>query len=75
MSSPEWLREAASKVGLVKCKHKVDPVAFFWVLALGFVTGMERTLASLRRAYQTAPAKSIASSVLTTGFCRSWWPS
>jgi IS4 transposase len=68
MFSPEWLRETASKVGLIKRNRKIDPVALFWVLVLGFGTGVERTLASLRRAYQTVSAESIAPSAFYDRF-------
>ena len=62
MFSPDWLRETASRVGFIKRNRKIDPVALFWVLVLGFGVGVERTLASLRRAYETASAKSIVPS-------------
>jgi hypothetical protein len=52
MFSPDWLRITAEKVGLVKRQRKVDPVTLFWVLVLGFGVGVQRTLASLRRAYE-----------------------
>lgn len=57
MFSPDWLRETASKVGMIKRNRKIDPVALFWVLVLGFGVGVERTLAALWRAYETASAK------------------
>lgn len=62
MFSPDWLCQTASEVGLVKRNRKIDPVALFWVLVLGFGACVERTLASLRRAYETASAKSIVPS-------------
>lgn len=34
-----WLLETAREVGFVRRFRKIDPVAFFWVLVLGFVTG------------------------------------
>ncbi|MEW6082274.1 MAG: IS4 family transposase [Bacillota bacterium] len=68
MFSPEWLRETASRVGLVKRNRKVDPVALFWVLILGFGVGVQRTLASLRRSYETASAKSIVPSAFYDRF-------
>ena len=68
MFSPEWLRETASRVGLVKRNRKVDPVSLFWVLVLGFGVGVQRTLASLRRAYETASAKSIVPSAFYDRF-------
>lgn len=66
--SPDWLRQTANEVGLVKRNRKIDPVALFWVLVLGFGVGVERTLASLRRAYETASAKSIVPSAFYDRF-------
>jgi IS4 transposase len=62
MFAPEWLREAATRVKYVQRQRKVDPVILFWILVLGFGTGVQRTIASLRRAYKTASAESIVES-------------
>jgi len=62
MFSPEWLRETAAKVGFVQRNRKIDPVTFFWVVVLGFGVGMQRTLASLRRSYETASAETLVPS-------------
>jgi len=62
MFSPEWLRHTASKVGFIQRERKIDPVIFFWVVVLGFGVGVQRTLASLRRAYETASAETLAPS-------------
>lgn len=62
MFSPEWLRETANKVGYVQRNRKIDPVTFFWVVVLGFGVGVQRTLASLRRAYETASAETLVPS-------------
>ena len=62
MFSPEWLRDTATKVGFVQRNRKIDPVTFFWVVVLGFGVGVQRTLASLRRAYETASAESLVPS-------------
>jgi len=62
MFSPEWLRETAARVGYVQRKRKIDPVTFFWVVVLGFGVGVQRTLASLRRAYETASAETLVPS-------------
>ncbi|MGB9887724.1 MAG: hypothetical protein ACPLRW_12120 [Moorellales bacterium] len=43
----------------MKRRRKVDPVALFWVLVLGFGARAQRTLASLRRAYEVVWAESI----------------
>ena len=62
MFSPEWLRDTATKVGYVQRNRKIDPVTFFWVVVLGFGVGAQRTLASLRRAYETASAETLVPS-------------
>lgn len=62
MFSPEWLRDTAAKVGYVQRNRKIEPVTFFWVVVLGFGVGVQRTLASLRRAYETASAETLVPS-------------
>jgi IS4 transposase len=62
MFSPEWLRETAAKVGYVQRERKIDPATLFWVLVLGFGVGAQRTLASLRRAYETKAAETLVPS-------------
>jgi len=62
MFSPEWLRDTAAKVGYVQRNRKIDPVTFFWVVVLGFGVGVQRTLASLRRAYETVSAETLVPS-------------
>lgn len=49
-----WIRETAAEVGLVRRRKKVDIVAFFWTLVLGFGTGGCRTIAELRRNFGSA---------------------
>lgn len=46
-----WLSALAREIGLVQRQRKVDPVALFWTLVLGFGIGQQPGLASLRRAY------------------------
>ncbi len=62
MFSPEWLRTTAAEIGYVQRNRKIDPVILFWVLVLGFGVGVQRTIASLRRAYETASAESLVPS-------------
>jgi len=62
MFSPEWLRETAAKTGYVQRERKIDPATLFWVLVLGFGVGVQRTLASLRRAYETESAETLVPS-------------
>lgn len=48
--------------GTVKRLRKVDPVALFWTVVLGFGVGRTRTLAGLRRAYEKSTGQSIEES-------------
>ena len=75
MFSPEWLEATAHDVGLIKRNRKIDPVTLFWVLVLGFGVGFQRTLALLRRAYQTASAKKLAPSAFYDRFTPELQPS
>ena len=50
----EWLREKAKETGLIKRERKIDPVIIFWVLAIGYGTYLQRTLAGLKRNYERA---------------------
>lgn len=70
MFPPEWLRATAAKVGCVKRNRKIDPVILFWVLVLGFGVGAQRTLASLRRAYEAASAETLVPSSFYERFNR-----
>ena len=58
----KWIRETASEVGLVKRRKKVDIVAFFWTLVLGFGTGSCRTIAELRRSFGSATGSQLVAS-------------
>ena len=51
---PEWLREKAKETGLINRERKIDPVNMFWALAIGYGTFLQRTLAGLRRNYESA---------------------
>jgi putative transposase len=50
----EWLRDKAKETGLIKRERKIDPVIIFWVLAIGYGTYLQRTLAGLKRNYERA---------------------
>lgn len=50
--STRRLNALARKTGLVQRRRKVEPLALFWTIVLGFGAGRERTLAGLRRVYQ-----------------------
>lgn len=68
MFPADWLRETASAVGCVQRQRKVDPVTFFWVLVLGFGVGVQRSLASLRRAYETVAGETLVPSAFYDRF-------
>jgi hypothetical protein len=46
----------------------MDPVTFFWVLVLGFGVGVQRSLASLRRAYETVAGDTLVPSAFDDRF-------
>ncbi len=58
----ERLRELAAEAKVVQRRRKLDMVAFFWTLVLGFGTGQQRTLAQLRRAYELGTSVSLVPS-------------
>ena len=58
----EWIRKTASETDFIKRQRKVDPVVFLWSLILGFGVGLQRTLADLRRAYETQAGHQIVPS-------------
>jgi IS4 transposase len=71
----EWVRAMAKTSGAVVRERKVDIVLFIWTLILGFATsGGNRTIASLRRAYEHASGEGIEESSFydrfTEGFVR-----
>lgn len=66
--SEEWLRETASTTGLVKRRSKVEIVAFFWTLVLGFGTGTYRSLAELRRSFESSTGVEIVPSTFYDRF-------
>lgn len=66
--SEEWLRETATTTGLVKRRNKVDIVAFFWTLVLGFGTGTHRSLAELRRSFESSTGVEIVPSTFYDRF-------
>lgn len=45
------LQRIARNTGFVQRRRKLDPVAMFWTLALGFGAGTQRSFSSLRRLY------------------------
>ena len=57
-----WLAAQAREVGMIQRQRKVDPVALFWTLVLGFGIGRQRNIASLRRAYEGATGTLLSAS-------------
>jgi hypothetical protein len=68
MFAPEWLRDTAKRVKYVQRERKVDPFILFWVLVLSFGAGVQRSLASLRRAYEKESSETIVSSAFYDRF-------
>lgn len=66
--SDSYLEALGRETGFVQRQRKVSVQAFFWTLVLGFGTGSERTISSLRRAYQLATGTSIVPSAFTARF-------
>ena len=62
MFPEEWLRQTAKETGLIIRERKIDPVIIFWVLTLSFGVRLQRTLASLKREYETESHKTISDS-------------
>jgi IS4 transposase len=62
MFPEEWLRQTAKETGLIVRERKIDPVTIFWVLTLSFGVRLQRTLASLKREYETESSKTISDS-------------
>jgi len=65
-----YLREQAEKTGVIQRDRKVDPVALFWTLVLGFGIGKDRTIASLRRGYMVATGQFLCRSAFYDRFTR-----
>lgn len=66
MFPPEEIGEVARETGFVGRERAIRPVAFFWVLVLGYTTQVLRSLAGLRRRYDAR-----AGTDLSDG---SWYP-
>ena len=57
-----WIEATARETGWLRRMRKVSPTALFWTLVLGFGAGTQRTLASLRRAYEMETGDSLVPS-------------
>lgn len=62
------LWELARETGFLVRSRKIKPPAFLWTLVFGFAFGGERTLAALRRAYETATGKRLVPSAFRDRF-------
>ena len=58
----------ARESGFVVRTRKIEPPAFVWALVFGFAFGGERTLAALRRAYETATKTTLVPSAFYDRF-------
>lgn len=58
----------ARESGFVERTRKIEPPAFLWALVFGFAFGGERTIAALRRAYETATKSKIVPSAFYDRF-------
>jgi hypothetical protein len=67
MFPEEWLRQTARKTGFIVRERKIDPVIIFWVLTLSFGVRLQRTLARLKREYETESRKTLSDS---SWYCR-----
>jgi IS4 transposase len=62
------LERLAREGGVSRRRRKVQVHALFWTLVLGFGTGRDRTLASLRRAYERATHTTLVPSAFYDRF-------
>ena len=66
--STRTLNVLASYAGMAKRRRKVEPVALFWTIVLGFGSGRERTLAGLRRSFQKSTGARLVPSAFYDRF-------
>ena len=66
------LRELAKKAEVQQRTRKVTVTALFWTLILGFGTGVQRSIAELRREFQQASGRSIVRSSFYDRFTPQW---
>ena len=64
----KWVVTTASETNFIQRQRKVDPVVFFWSLVLSFGVELQRTLADLRRAYETQAGHLIVPSAFYDRF-------
>ena len=62
------LNQFAEWTGLVKRRRKIEPMALFWTIVLGFAAGKERSLTGLRRAYERCTGTTLVPSAFYDRF-------
>ena len=66
--STRELNQYAEWTGLVKRRRKIEPMALFWTVVLGFAVGKERSLTGLRRAYERCTGTTLVPSAFYDRF-------
>ena len=64
----DYLREQAEKTYVIQRERKVDIIALFWTLVLGFGIGKDRKIADLRHGYIIATGQWICRSAFYDRF-------
>ena len=47
-----YLKKTARETGVLQRQGKINVIALFWTLVLGFSSGTQKTFANLRRVYE-----------------------
>jgi hypothetical protein len=69
--SSREIKQYARWSGVVRRRRKIDAVALFWAVVLGFSAGGERSLAGMRRAYEKATGTHLVPSAFYDRFTKS----
>lgn len=62
------LHALARETGVLQRRRKVDPMALFWAIVLGFAAGRKRSLAGMRRAYEQSTGTTLVPSAFYDRF-------
>ena len=68
--STREINEYARWSGVVRRRRKIEPAALFWAIVLGFAAGGKRSLAGMRRAYETSTGTQMVPSVFYDRFTK-----
>lgn len=68
--STREINEYARWSGVVRRRRKVEPAALLWAVVLGFAAGGKRSLAGMRRAYETSTGIQMVPSVFYDRFTK-----